>query len=276
MIKTITQSFALIAAVTLTTQSVNAQKKIKFEKIYFFDQEHSYEGYNVRTNNAVSMEKEVKFSLKVENQSKNILVYDPSKSSIVVNGETLNVKEKQKIIELDDTDTWTINGFGDKLNEIESFDFKLSGIKEIVEAEQSLPMPELKLPLETNSISSGDIELSVKGSDKKTQYTKVKLEVTNRSKEYIVIHPSAASARLENGNVFACSNKKEKAVIVAPGEKETFSVAWDRLPGGPTNDMQLRDMFIQWEGVFYSATTNDLKDEFLHFEWDEKLSLEKR
>lgn len=246
-----------------------------YEKMYYQDKELTVEKCDIKINNAVGLENEVKFSLKMNNNSNHAVFYRPGESKFVLPTGEVDVLEKEKMVKPEGSKVWTINGMKKDMNKEQSFTFNLSGIYEIIPEKEYQKVDELKLPLQSNEFGTDKIKFAVLNSVKKTSNTWVKIEVTNNSDQYLLIHPSRVSARMPDGNLYACSNKKADMEVVKPGESTNFTVSWEKMPGGSKNDMQLRDMYIVWDNVVFFGNERLLDGEVIEFEWNETVTKEK-
>lgn len=247
----------------------------KYEKMYFNDASIEADSYIARMGNIVGLAGEIKFALKLTNRSDNFLIYNPKESNFNVDGNKVPVTEKVKLIPADKTKSWTINGTRSKMNETENFDFVMNGIYELIQDKNAQSVDEVKLPLSKNEFSFGDVTCKIKSVVKETNKTTMKITVSNKSKRHMIVHPSRVSARMPDGNSYACANKKAKAMVILPGESADLNIKWSRMPGGSKNDMQLRDMFIEWQDVFFHADAKKLSGQTANISWNESLTQEK-
>ncbi len=268
MKKIITLSLAAIALFCI--QSVKAQ--VVYEKMYFQEENMKGDSYLALLKDVIGLPAEVKFSLKMKNTSKNFLIYDPTQSSFKIDGNKVPVEEKQKALAPGKSKMWTINGGYPKMNKTKEFDFVFDGLVEVKQSEKSEVVPELKLPLSKNDFTFGAVNVKVKNLIKETNKTEMKLEITNDTKSYLVMYPSRVAAKMPDGNTYACDNKKSKPELIAPGESATVKIKFARMPGGSKNDMQIREMLIQWEDVFFMGDPVKIDSQTIHFEWDEALT----
>lgn len=267
------KNFTLLLGLILANLSFTAQ--VHYEKMYYADHELETKQYTAKFSGVIGLYNEVKFGLKINNSGENVLLYKPSESKVVCEKGEIKVDEKDRYITPGGFKMWTINALQDGMNSVKNFTLNFSGMYEIVPEENSISMDELKLPLASNEFGTKEVECSIKSSLKKTSKTMLKIEVTNKSDKYLVIHPNRVSVIMPDENTYACANKKDNVEIVPAGETVAFTVYWDKMPGGSANDMQLRDMYVQWDNVFFFANEVALEEQIIEFEWDEKMTIEK-
>jgi hypothetical protein len=261
---------AVLSALSITTFAQD-----NYEKMYYNDINTETDHSEISASNAVGLASEVKLSLKIANTSNNFILFNPEESKFILKGKDVQIVEKAKIISPEKSKTWTVNGLEGGMNKEKEFSMNLSGLYEIKEEDKSADVPELKLPLAKNSYEIGDMTLKVLNLVKETSKTSFKLNVKNKSDKYIIVYPSRVSARMPDGNLYSCDSRKAKPVVIEPKSSEDISIKWDKMPGGHKNDMQIRDMLIQWEDVFYYATPQLEDGMVLEFKWDETITKEK-
>ncbi|PKP51185.1 MAG: hypothetical protein CVT95_01490 [Bacteroidetes bacterium HGW-Bacteroidetes-12] len=264
----------IIVLIANITNVVFAQDN--YAKIYYNDILIDNSGYSCKINNVVGLSTEIKFGLKISNATNSFMIYNPQESTFTINGKEVSITEKSKIIDPDKNKNWTINGVGVDMTKVKSFKFNFSGLYKITESEKAFKVDETKLPLAKNDFTFNNINCFVTIVEKSSKQTKLKVQIKNKSDQYLIVYPSRVATKIgSSDDLYTCVSKKSEAILIAPKESEEITIVWERMPGGSKNDMQLRDMFVSWENVFFSANTELLEKEELEFNWNESLTIEK-
>lgn len=258
------------------TYIVFAQDKDNLSKVFYNDILIENGGYSCKINNVVGLSTEIKFGLKVSNTTNSFMIYNPQESSFNIEGKEISISEKSKIIDPDKNKSWTINGLGVDMTKIKNFKFNFSGLYKITESDKAFSVNEIKLPLAKNEFTFNNINCFVNLVEKSTKETKLKVKITNKSNQYLIVYPSRVATKVgTSDDLYTCVSKKSEAILIAPKESEEITIVWERMPGGSKNDMQLRDMFVSWDNVFFSAKAELFDKEVLQFNWNESLTIEK-
>ncbi|MEO8760471.1 MAG: hypothetical protein ABI388_04865 [Bacteroidia bacterium] len=261
----------IVSAFLLMTTLVVAQKKekeIKYEKIFYKDTKVETADYTLIVSNAVSTDAETKFKIKVVNKTNSYLIYKPEESKFTINGKTIDVKEKQMLIDPFQSETKVINIKGEGYNRIKTYSFLAGGIYKITPG-APIPAEDFKLPPAKNEIAAGPFVIKQEKLSKETDKTIVKFNCLYTGDKMGLVAPQKANMRMPDGKVYA-TTKKEKPFIVAKGENDSFVLEWDRMQGGgKATDMQFADMMIMWNDMLNEASLEKTNAETINLEFDD-------
>src|SRR6202012_1229257 len=124
------QLLKVVSAFLLMTTIVVAQKKekeVKYEKIFYKDTKIETADYTLLISNAVSTDGETKFKLKIVNKTNSYLIFKPEESKFTINGATVDVKEKQMMIDPFESESKVINLKGEGYNKVKNYSFLAAG-----------------------------------------------------------------------------------------------------------------------------------------------------
>lgn len=257
------------------TYIVFAQDKDNLSKVFYNDILIENGGYSCKINNVVGLSTEIKFGLKVSNTTNSFMIYNPQESSFNIEGKEISISEKSKIIDPDKNKSWTINGLGVDMTKIKNFKFNFSGLYKITESDKAFSVNEIKLPLAKNEFTFNNINCFVNLVEKSTKETKLKVKITNKSNQYLIVYPSRVATKVgTSDDLYTCVSKIRGNFNCSKRIRRNNNCmgknAW-----WIKNDMQLRDMFVSWDNVFFSAKAELFDKEVLQFNWNESLTIEK-
>lgn len=273
MKKIIIGLMAVICAITTAT----AQKKeVNYQKIYYKDTKAENNEVIITIGDAVSTGGETKMKLKITNKTDNFIIYKPEESTFVVNGKESKAQEKWLVIAPHESDFKILNLKGEGYNKVKNYSFVAGGLYKVLLG-KATEAPEYRLPASQNDFTAGNYSVSLKKLKKETDRTDVKFSCVYNGDKLGFIFPSKAAVRMPDGKEYAGKVSsglfaKSGPVILKKGQEDSFSISWDRMPGGKETDMQKVDMFIKWNDTFVEGTPENLKSETLQLEFDEATS----
>lgn len=259
---------------------LNAQKEIKYEKIFYKSTTLENQEVVIFIDNAVSTATETKFKLKLTNKTSDFILFKPEECRFIVNGKESKPTEKHKVIEPNSSDFLTVNLKSEGLNTVKNYTFVVGGLYLVSTQGIVVPATEFKLPPSKNEIKFGGFTVAMDKLYKETDRTDVKFKCTYSGDKIAVIYPTRLAVQMPDGNEYANAKGdgllgKKGAILIRPGQTESFVATWERFEGGRAMDMQLVDMFINWNDTYTESVPFLLKSETLKLEFDEKLSNEK-
>lgn len=268
MMKTIT---LLLALLPVFSGSLFGQ----YAKVYYADQKLETEELKVEISNIVATDVEVKFKLEIENQTSEFLLFDASKCSFTINGATHTPKDKFVIIDPYGKKSKTIGIVGTGLGEVKQFEFELGGIQRIQLSDEQFSTDVFTLPPSKNDFVTGPFNVALKNHKKETAVTIAKFDVQYKGKNIGFVFPAKISTTMPDGKDYANGEKKMDPILLFPGDSDKFVAAWERMPGGRVNDMQLVEMKLNFGETFREGMPINLAPQKMAFTWDEALTVEK-
>lgn len=268
------QKITLIVAFMLLTvlATFGQSDELNFEKIIYQDVTIEADEYTVEISNVVSTTAEAKFKFKIINKTADFLLFDASKCKFEIAGTSYTPKDKFVIVDPYDSKSKTIAVTGAGLNKVKTYSFTLGGVQRVVPISEIKDVPAFKLPASKNDFSAGKFNAQLKNSKKESGATFVKFDVQYRGDKIGFIYPSKIDVLMPDGNNYANADSKGKTFLMFPGDSEKFSANWDKMPGGRMNDMQLVEMFINFNGVFAEGEARDLELKTVEVSWNEALT----
>lgn len=274
------KKIAFLITLTILVNFVYGQKKKDrgisyYEKALYFEQTEENNDYKLLLKNIIDVNNEVKFGLKITNQSNKFLLFEPNETKIIVGEKELDVKEKVKAIAPNKSKTQTINGKREGVDRSDTIQYVIDGLFLLDEKAPYSEIKELKIPMSRSDFSFEEINCKVSITVQKSQKMTLKFDVTNTSSEWIVIYPSRVALRMPDGNIYTSKNNKGPSAI-APNSSGKITAKWDRMPGGNKNDMQKVEMYITFNDVFFKTEKNKLETVVIESTWNEALTIEKK
>lgn len=261
-------AFALFSFVNVFAQTDD----LNFEKVIYQDLTIEADVYTVEISNVVSTAADAKFKFKIINKTADFLLFDASKCKFEIAGTSYTPKDKFVIVDPYDSKSKTIAVTGPGLNKVKTYRFTLGGVQRVVPLSEIANVPAFKLPASKNDFSAGKFNAQLKNSKKESGATFVKFDVQYRGDKIGFIYPSKIDVLMPDGNNYANADSKGKTFLMFPGDSEKFSANWDKMPGGRMNDMQLVEMFINFNGVFAEGEARDLEVKTVEVSWNEALT----
>jgi len=235
------------------------------EKMYYKDFKVETADYDLTVVGAIAIPTETKFRLKITNKTGAYLSYNPAESKFIINGTEYAVKEKSFIIEPYKSESKVINLVGTGYNAVKSYSFLVSGIYKLSANLTPFTGDDYKLPPSANITNVGPYTVVIDKFEKTSDKTTAKFICTYNGDKTGLAYPMNISVKMPDGKEYA-TVKKEKTILLFKGQSEDFTVAWERMPGGRANDMQMVDMFIKWNKTFNEADKEKIADATLMFE----------
>jgi hypothetical protein len=261
---------ALLALVICFSAFAAKAQDRKYEKIFYKDSKTENKDLVITVENSVSTAAETKFKLKITNKTNDYILYKPEESKFLINGKEMSPKEKMLIIEPNDFKTLVVNLKG-PYNTVKDYTFQLDGLYRISASAKGLDAPDFRLPVSKNDFTVGNFTVTLDKLAKTSATTDVKFKVTYNGDKIGFIFPRKAGVVMPDKNEYANARKSDP-IMLMKGEDDTFSLQWDRMPGGKTMDMQKVEMLIKWNATFSETAPEKMHAENLQMAFDDLLS----
>ncbi len=257
------------AGLILNLSGINAQKK--FEKVVYTDAATSSGDLSLKGQDAVSTPELLKFKLKIENNSNDLLLYKPEESKFKLNGKEIVPKEKMLVIRPAETDHRVVNVKGTDLR-VNEFSYVVDGLYKVSTEKNAVPAEDFQLPASQNEFTAGNFSCRMLNISKETDETWVKFECRYTGDKIGVINTNRAAVRLPDGTEIANNKTKAEPEILQKGDSQKFTLVWRRMEGGRATDMQKIKLMIVWRGTFVEADPVKVSGGTLDFKIDEAKS----
>ncbi|MCW3101652.1 MAG: hypothetical protein JWO09_92 [Bacteroidetes bacterium] len=260
-----------------TLNTANAQKETKYAKLYYKDIKIETNEVTITVDNAVSTEGETKFKLKITNKTSDFLILKPEECKFMIDGKEMKPAEKWKIIE-PNGDNFVIINIKGSYNSVKSYSFLLDGLYKLSADAKGIPTPDFRLPVTKNDFKTGNYSVAVGKVYKESDATNLKLNVVYNGDKMGILYPLKAGVVMPDGNEYASVKSTGLLASSAPivmmkkGQKEDFTLNWNRMEGGKAMDMQKVEMIVKFNDLFTEVTPEKLKAETLNFEFDQATS----
>lgn len=246
----------------------------QYEKVYFKDTTIVTKHYEANFSDIIAYKAEVKFKLQLKNISKEWLVYRSQEGSFLIDGSEIVANEHLLVIGPGEQKSRVIRASFTNAAKLRSFTFNLNGLQlgalKTVEIKESF-----KLPTGSNELSDPPVLLNLEKLSKTTGKTDVKFSIKNLGEDVLLGFPSRVSVKMPDGKSYATENKKDSYFIIDANETDHFNAQWLRMPGGSANDMQLVDMYIEFNEMFQQIKTKPLDKLQVQLNWNEAFTKEK-
>ncbi len=277
-----TTTVQLIAGCLLSAGLSFAQDLTKYETIYYQDAqplelEGDGNGVTIEIKNIVSQKDNAKFALKIINDGKDIIVYDPSKStfSTFTAGET-HPNEKEMIVTPGKNKSKTINvsgATGDMRQEAVAYE--TGGFFRVPIEGTTAEAEDYQLPPSKNSFTIGNFDVVMKGYKATTAEARAQFEVTYNGDGIGLINASNLSVRANRKKtdeevIYANDDKKADVEMLRKGDKTKFNAVFHIE--GRIVDMQFATMYIIWNDTFVESEMQPLESTTIKMNWDPGLT----
>ncbi len=152
-----------------------------------------------------------------------------------------------------------------------SVDFK--GVYKAAARGQTMEGPKFVLPPASNSATMGPFNCSVLSHDQATKVTKTVWECQYSGDGVGYVDASSLSVKIESGEQFASTFRKNKRAVLRHNEKTKFTTTFEiekRIV-----DMQFATLDLLWGETFSESTIEPVESATWDFEIDEELTAEK-
>lgn len=209
---------------------------------------------------------QAKFRAKVINNTEDFILWDLSKASIEIAGQSLSTtKSKRMIIKPFKDESKTLEVRGSDLH-VESYSANLGKFSRVPLKGNVQQADDFALPASQNSFSTGPFTCNMTSISKKTDLTAAKFECTYKGGSFGIIDPSKVAVRMSNGQEFANSMRKEKMHLLERGEKKKFTLYFE-VPA-KVEDMQFANMEIVWNACLVESKAVPAEVPMVKFEFD--------
>jgi len=253
--------FLLLSSVVCTAGVLAAQKPLK-SKAVFYEAVLEDDNFKIHLVDVVATKDYTKMKVRIQNKTKDFLVFKPTESVMTLPGGELAPSAKELRVKPFDITSRVVEVKSSGL----VFDFKyyIKGLYRVPAGGNLLTAPDFILPAATNSFSTGPFEIMYfpQHSSKKTDLTDVSFQVTYKGSKIGISDHTKAICRLDNGQEFSIINAGDKSELLYPGESNKFRLKWT-IPANIA-DMQFANMTIVWREAF--RETEEIKMPELSFD----------
>jgi hypothetical protein len=153
--------------VLLVSTAAIAQKKKKYEKLFYGDASKEMGPVTVTVSNAVSTAEYIKFKFTVKNNTADFIIVKADEIVMKANGKDLKNGEKELMIGPNDEDYRTIDIKGGDL-QVDNFSIEVKGISRVPANAKSEDAENFKLPVQKNEFDAGPFHILQVKNEKKT------------------------------------------------------------------------------------------------------------
>lgn len=266
--KTLTALFALALCATAIAPA-QAQKKYPPKHEFFYK---PYQGENefisIEIKDAVAVTDFLKFRIKFTNKTNDYIFVEPQKMKLVINGQTLNFREKGFFLRPYENESKTLD-LGRTMDfhqETWSLDFA-NGFTVAKSTGTTIEMDDFQVPPTTNVLQNKLLTVNMKSIvNKTTDYFNVRFVSKYTGNKILIVDPSRTAVKTEAGQQYANAFAKSKPVLLKPGEEDSFNVA-AKIPIQVV-DMQFANLFVVWGEAFQEVDAKPFTFETLNFTID--------
>ena len=248
---------AMVYAIALPAQN--------YKKIFYKDQTIDGPVMKITISDAVATNAEIKFKIKIKNNSNDYILYKPSESSFKIDGKSINPEEKPLIIAPNDDDYRVVNLKGD-YKKAADYDFITDGLYKINATSKGVATPDFKLPASQNEITAGPFVITLIKSKKETARTDARFKVKYTGDKIGIFEPNKVAMKMPDGKEYANYHSDRKPRLINKEEIE-FEVSWKEIPT-VSGDMQLVDMIILWRDAFKEITPQKIQGQTITVVFD--------
>jgi hypothetical protein len=273
----------MIAGLMFISFASLAQEITNYETVYYTDPQEveipENTGVKVEIKNVVAVKESAKLAMKITNDSKDIIIFEPSESTFKYEFGDVHPKEKEIIIAPGKSKSKTINvSGGDKFRQ-EAFSIETSGMS-LVEVEGNTVQAEnFQLPASRNNMNAGNFEIVLKSYKASTAEAHAIFEVTYTGDKIGLVNSSNLSVRAKKNKseeevTYANDYKDSDIELLRKGEKTKFHAVFHIE--GRIVDMQFATMNIEWNDTFVESEATPMDTATVPVTWDAVLTNSKK
>jgi hypothetical protein len=249
-------SLSLIALVV--SSAAFAQKKKKYEKVFYTDASKEMGPVTVSLTNAVATEAYIKFKFTVKNNTSDFILLKADEIVFKANGKEVKNGEKELLIGPNDEDYRTIDMKGTDL-QVDNFSVEVKGLSRIPAKAKSEDAENFKLPVLKNEFDAGPFHVTHVKNEKQTDLVAVKFTAAYNGNKIGIVNPGEASLLTPKGTEFANMGTKaqRKPFLLKHGKDDNFTLYWKDIPVA-NGDMQFANIEVIWNNAFIEATPENI------------------
>lgn len=244
-------SLALIAL--LAAAPAFAQKKKKYEKIFYAEVTKDMGPVTISVTNGVATDAYIKFKFTVKNNTGDYILMKTDDIVFKANGKELKNMEKDLLIGPNDDDYRVIDIKGGDL-QVENFSLEVKGLSKVPAKAKSEDAENFKLPVAKNEFDAGPFHVLQLKNEKKTDLVAVKFTATYNGAKIGIVNPGQASLLTPKGTEFANMGTKgqRKPFLLKKGQEDNFTLYWRDIPVS-NGDMQFANVEVIWNDTYVEA-----------------------
>ncbi len=259
-----TKLYTLILLLITSTVAFAQNEKTFKSKVIFNELVEENKNYKLYIVDVVSTTDYTKLKLRIQNLTSDFLVYDPSKTHLVINGEKVSTTEK-RLVDVQPNDFGTIVlDVKNPAGIANSLSFHIDGISKVSSQGNVLDAPAFEIPASINEIKVGGFDVLYVPSASKVanEFTELRFKFTYNG-NYVGVLQGNKVALNVNGRDYAILNSGIKTQILLPGESKIISFKWSFGKG--SLDVVNAKLAVVWNKAFmedkpkaFEAKTFDL------------------
>ena len=260
-----------------------SQEITNYETVYYSDPQEveipDNTGVKLEIKNVVAVKENAKLALKVSNDGKDIIIYQPSESTFKYEFGDVKPSEKEIIIAPGKSKSKTINvNGGDKFRQ-EKFSIETGGFYLVAVAANTVEAEDFQLPASRNNVEAGNFEIVLKSYKASTAEAHAIFEVTYTGDKIGLVNSSNLSVRAKKNKseeevTYANDYKDSDVELLRKGEKTKFHAVFHIE--GRIVDMQFATMFIEWNDTFVESEAVPMNSATIPVTWDAGLTNAKK
>ncbi len=264
----------LMAGLLFMAASVIAKDK-GYKKIFYNNAKTEVSGVTIETEDAVSTGAELKFKLRIVNNTNNYILYKPHESKFVVDGKEITVSERAVLVAPNESGSRVVNIKGEGYNSVKQYAYLLDGLYSIPADTKGIPTPDFMLPAARNDFKTGNFGCDLIKVKKESGGTHVRFDCKYTGDKVGFIFPSKVAVKMPDNHEYANQKRNAPGIMLERGENDHFTLEWDRMEGGSRMDMQKVDMFIRWNDAYAEVVPTKMSSTKLELVMNEELTNEK-
>lgn len=249
------------------------QEITNYETVFYVDVPSTEvsKGVNVDMKNIVATATSAKFALKIENNSSDIIIFNPHESAFVYDFGDMHSTDKELIIAPEKNKNKVINFSGTDKFRQEKFNFKTSGFYIVPVEGNTVKADDFQLPAARNNFTAGNFEVELKSYKASTAEARAIFEVTYKGDRIGLVNSANLSVRAKRNKseeevTYANDDKKSDVELLRKGDKVKFNAVFHIE--GRIVDMQFATMYIVWNDTFIESEAEAVEPVLIPVTWD--------
>jgi hypothetical protein len=266
----------LVASLIVTPAAFASDDEDKHENYLKTSEDLDLGEVVVEAGTVTAQENVVVFKAKMKNVTQDWIFVRKHEIEFQIGGKTVKPysgKEKPAIVigpEKSKSLSLKLKGSGFHVEEM-TVDFK--GIYKAAATGEVMVGSKFVYPPSSNNVSMGPFKCSVTSHDQATKVTKTTWECQYTGDGIGYVDASGLSVKIESGEQFASTFRKNKKVMLKHNEKAKFTTTFEiekRIV-----DMQFAQLELLWGETFSESQLEAVDSDSWDFEFDEELTAEK-